>query len=192
MSWRATLVTVPPGAEPLTLAQAKAQCLVDPASTADDALLNGLIAAARQFAEDYCGIKLVTQTVEMRCSAWDDLKFLPAAPLQSVTAIAYTDFLGAPQTLDPSIYAVMLYGLYPSIRLAYQKQWPALLDAADAIQITAVAGYPGDPPAPVLQAMLLLIGQWFDVRTGVQVDARGMPAEIPNTVTALLSGHRRL
>lgn len=190
MSWLETQVTIAPATEPVTLAQVKDQCRVDQSSTADDSLLNGFISAARQAVEAYCGIRLVTQTVLMRCSSFCDFEALPAAPLQSISSITYTDPSGNPQTLDPSIYSTMLYGLSPAIRRAFNQKFPAVLVAEDVIAVTAVAGFTS-VPTPIIHAMLLLISQWYDFRTGVQVDARGAPAEIPNTVSWLLANFRR-
>lgn len=193
MSWLETAVTAGPGAEPLALDQAKAQCRVDPSVTDDDGLITGLISAARQHVELYCNVRLLTQTVAMRCAVWDDLKRFPDGPLQSITTIGYVDSDGVAQTLDQSVYSPMLYGLSPGVRLAYNQSWPnSLLSAADAITVTAIAGYGDaatDVPQPLLQAMLLMISQWYDAREDYEPGYRLVT--LPNASDALLANFRR-
>jgi uncharacterized phiE125 gp8 family phage protein len=129
----------------------------------------------------------------MRCGTFDQFQLLPVAPLQSLSGITYLDENGASQTLDPSIYAPMLFGLSPAIRLQLDKSYPAVMVAGDAITVTATAGY-GDAaasvPAPIIHAMKLLIGQWYDNRQDFLME-RGTFAELPNAVAALLANYRR-
>lgn len=184
---------LPIGEEPVTLAMAKDQCSLDQGSTTDDNLLSGFISAAREYVEAYCGARVMPAAVEMTFAGFADLERLTQAPVQSITAVQYLDANGALQTLDPTVYEAVNVSadiLRPRIRLAYNQQWPSVRVADDAVRVSAVVGYTV-VPKPMLQAMLLLIGQWYDFRLGVQVDARGTPAEIPNTVSALLSNFRR-
>jgi uncharacterized phiE125 gp8 family phage protein len=193
MAWLETDVTAQPAEEPISRDQAKAQCRVDAASTDSDSLIDALVKSARVYIESYCGIRLITQTLAMRCSSWADLARLPDAPLSAINAIQYVDTNGATQTLNPSVYSAMLYGLSPAVRVAYAQAWPtSLLDAPDAITVTATAGYGDDGatvPAPIVQAMLLMIGQWFDNRQDVLIGGR-LDA-LPNASDALLANFRR-
>ena len=63
--------------------------------------------------------------------------------------------------------------------------WPETLDAINSVQITYAAGET-TPPAPIKQAILLLIGQWFDERSAVA----GNLSPMPNGVEALLANYR--
>jgi hypothetical protein len=97
------------------------------------------------------------------------------------------------QVLDPTVYEfvnVSADALRPRLRLAYGKSWPAIRAAEDAVKVSAVAGYTV-VPKPIIRAMLLLIGQWYDNRLPIAVDVRGIPTELPNAVTALLANFRR-
>ena len=61
------------------------------------------------------------------------------------------------------------------------------------VEITFTAGYGGTAaavPAAIRQAMLLLIGQWYDNREAVTVGAAGSP--MPMAVDALLAPYRRI
>lgn len=179
MSWLPPVVTVTPASEPITLAEAKAQCRVDGSDS--DTELTAMIAAARAFVEDYTGTKLVEQTVQLRCRCFRDLLDLPIAPLLSVTGIEYSDADGATQTLATTVYQAVLHGLEPHIRLKVNQSWPSLLNVSDAITVTAVAGY-DETPAPIKQAMLLMLADWFDNRT---------VGGLPEGAKALLTNYRR-
>lgn len=190
MSWLETVVTTEPAAEPITLDQAKAQCRAE-GTTADDALLDSYIKSARMHAEKYCGIRLITQTIKMRCSSFCDLASLADAPLQSVSSVEYLDTDGALQTLDPAVYQPVLYGLSPRIRLKTSQTYPSAYRADDAIIVTAQAGYgaANAVPAPITHAIKLLVGQWYDNRAPIAVGES--VNELPNSVAALLSNYRR-
>lgn len=180
--------------EPVTLDQAKAQCRAE-GTTADDTYLDGLITAARVHVEQYCGVKLVAESVAMSFASFAALERLTIAPIAdpATAVVKYLDSAGVLQTLDPSVYELVNVDadpLRPRIRLAFGQSWPAVRAAEDAVQVTATAGY-ADVPAPIVQAMLLLIGQWYDNRSATAVDARSMPSDMPNAVPALLANYRR-
>lgn len=179
--------------EPVTLDMAKRQCRAE-GSTVDDEDFAELITDAREHVERYCNIRLVTTAAEeMTFASFEDMARLTHAPVQSVEEVRYLDTNGVEQLLDPSVYelgAVESDPLQPYIRLAFGKRWPALRLVSDAVRVKATVGYLV-VPRPIVRAMLLLISQWYDVRTAVQVDGRGAPAEIPNALTALLTNFRR-
>lgn len=179
MSWLPPVVTIAPADEPLELSEVKTHCRVDGSDS--DTELNSMISAARAFVEDYCGTRLGSQTMVLRCSSFCDFRNLPVAPVTSISSITYLDSEGVEQTLATSIYEGVLVGLEPHIRLKINQSWPSVRDASDAIRVTVVAGY-SDVPAPVKHAMLLMIGNWFDSR------AVGELTEGPK---ALLSNYRR-
>lgn len=157
--WYPATVTTPAASEPVTLAQAKTQCGV---STSDhDTQINALISAARAEIENYCGIKLVTQTVAVKCDSFDDLCRIPVAPLQSVSSLQYVDTAGDTQTVTSSVYEVRNEGLSPAIILGYNQNWPAVR-LGSRLTLTAVVGYE-DVPADIQQAALLMIGQQFSL-----------------------------
>lgn len=64
-----------PGAEPVTLAEAKLHARVETA--ADDTLISAMISAAREEAEHILGRALITQTWEMVLPAFADNMELP-------------------------------------------------------------------------------------------------------------------
>lgn len=178
MSWLEPVVTVAAASEPITRAEAKIHCKVD--GTDDDALIDALISASRSAVEKFCGIKIGSQTVVLRCSKWCDLVDLPVAPISSITSVTYLDTDGVEQTLSTSVYEGVLIGLEPSIRLKINQSWPATRCVSDAIRVTVVAGAAADPE--VLAALKLTVSAFYDNR------AEG---EMPKGAVNLLENSRR-
>ena len=163
---RATLVT-PPAEEPVALEEAKAHLRV--LHDSEDDLIDALIPAAREWAEGYTRRAFLTQTWALRLDAFPSGKvYLPRAPLQSVTSVAYTDGNGAAQAVA-GVQAV-LDPARPFVAPAYGAEWPIARDTFDAVTITYVAGY-GDRawevPQAIRQAILLQVGTMYQHREGI-------------------------
>ena len=182
MSWYPHTVTVA-GRYPVTLAEAKAQCRVD--SNDEDTLLDGLIAAATEYVELYCGTVIDVRTLAVKCDDFCDFAKFPVTPLATVTGITYVDSAGATQTLSTDVYEVRTDNLTASIVLKFGQSWPSI-QSESRITVTATAGYTV-APAPIKQAILLLVGQWFDQRADVSDKAM---IAMPNAVEALLTNYR--
>lgn len=167
-----SLVT-PPAEEPVTRAEAKKQCEVATAITAHDSHFDRLIKMARIRAEELTGRQLVTATWDLFLDAFpaDGVSRLqiPRAPLASVTHVKYIDAGGTQQTLDSSLYKVVTAREPGEIHPAYGTVWPIAREEPDAVEIRFVAGYgdAADVPELLKEAMLLLIGHWFEHREEV-------------------------
>jgi uncharacterized phiE125 gp8 family phage protein len=163
---RAMLVTAPVS-EPITLAEAKKQLELSPTDTAHDAQLSLLIQAAREQWEADTDSACLTQTWKVTAEEFDDDEiYLPKRPVQSITHIKYYDSGDVLQTLSTSVYD--LDQSCRAVRLKNLQVWPAVSDRWDAITITYVAGYAQSylVPAIAKQAMLLLVGYYFDANRG--------------------------
>lgn len=183
--WLPRTVTIAPASEPVTLAEAKAQCRVDDSNS--DTLLTSLISAARQHVEQYTGLAIVAQTVDVRCSSWTDLDGIPVAPIASITSLKYLDSTATEQTVSSDDYTLIGAGtLQPMIAEAYSVSWPTAYDRPDAIRLLVSAGY-SSVPAPIKAAILLLIGHLFEHREAV---TEGEMSELPCGVAALLANYR--
>ena len=196
-----SLVT-PPTLDPVSLAEAKTHCRVD--STDDDGLLAGYLLAARQHAEQYTRRAFLSQTWRLtldddwpqavnRCTTYvRDRVVLPRPPAISVTSVQYIDTAGATQTLAVDQYKLVLLDTgEAAIDPAYGVTWPAVRRESAAITVTFVCGYgvnPGDLPEPIRQAMLLLIGHWYENREAVNVG--NIVSALPFAVEALLGPYR--
>jgi uncharacterized phiE125 gp8 family phage protein len=86
--------------------------------------------------------------------------------VQSITHVKYYDSGDVLQTLSTSVYD--LDQSCRAVRLKNLQVWPAVSDRWDAITITYVAGYAQSylVPAIAKQAMLLLVGYYFDANRG--------------------------
>jgi len=189
MPWRPIVTTTPPAAEPVSLAEAKAQTRIDGSDS--DVELGIYIKAAREYVEAYTGLRLITQTALLRCSCFGDLARLPTAPIGAVSSIAYLDVDGVEQTMSADIYETVLIGLEPGIRLRVGQSWPSRRNVRDSVRVTAACGFgtaSADVPAPLRQAMLLLIGDWIANREATNV--ANIVNSLPNSFENLLVNYR--
>lgn len=186
--WYPQTVTVAPASEPVTLAEAKAQCRVD--GTDEDTQIGGLISAAREYVENYTGTAIVSRTITVKCDHFDDFEMVPALPLRTVSSVAYVDEAGASQTLATDVYEVRSDGLEASIVLKFGKSWP-VIQKGSRITVTASIGYASVPPA-LKHAILLVVGDWYRSRedTTIGVGITQTPS-LPHGVAALLANFRR-
>lgn len=178
-----TLVTGPTR-EPVTLAAVKAHCRIDTAD--EDALLAHYVLAAREHIETYTGRALFPQTWDQRADGLGSQIVLQRPPVQSVTSVKYLDAAGVEQTLDPSQYRLVqrCTGDYVVVP-AYGVTWPAVQAVESAVTVRFVAGYtPETFPARLRQALLLLVGHWYEHREPVNIGNIGN--EIPLGFEALV------
>lgn len=210
-------IITPPAAEPLTLAETKLHLRVD--HSTDDTLITALISTAREWVESYSGKSLITQTRQLTLSRWPLLPVrLHGGPVQEIESVKYLDKTGAERTVPETVYWLTPSG---EIALDYGQTWPSeQLRGPESIAITYIAGYPaleidtevpvedpeegedeteivtiedpaGNVPRQFKQALLLLIGTWYELREGVfvgkgtSISGRATP-EIPFGVKEIL------
>ena len=164
------LITAPT-ARPLMLPVVKAHLRVDGAD--EDAYLDSLIedATARYDGRDgILGRALVNQTWELRIAEFSDSISIPLPPLLSIISIKYDDVDDVEQTLATTVYESVDGGAGKSfIRLKADQTWPSTYTWSDAVRIRYSAGYAtasgaglsGTIPRPIIQAMLLRIGDLY-------------------------------
>ncbi len=183
----ALVLVTPPAVEPVSLPEAKNHLRVD--ITDDDNLIMLLITAAREYCESFQNRAYITQTWQLWLDAWPEGNEIriPRPPLQAVNSIKYYGADNSEYVLPPTDYIVDTAGEPGRIVLAYGKSWPSVtLRTTNAVCVEFVAGYGSADKVPqrVKQAMLLLIGHWYDTR---EIAAVGhVAAEVPFTVNALL------
>lgn len=177
-------VVTPPGSEPVSIEEAKLHLRVG--TDADDDLISALIVAARETAEGFQNRSFITQTLKEVLDHFPRTPHrLPRPPVSVVTSIVYTDSDGEEGTVDAGSY--FLDAVSGRLVLNYGYSWPSVtLRPAAGVAITYTAGYGAaeDVPARVKQAMLLMIGHWYEHRE--QVITGTIVAELPMAAKALL------
>lgn len=193
-----TQVTAPTE-EPVSLFEAVAHCRVDIED--DDPLIANLIKAARETVERRTGLCLVDRTLDIHLDA-DRVSYsgplgyrgvwtsyvppnplpLPRAPLGSVTSVTYTDTSGSSVTVDSSNYRVIT-GTPGRIELTSGGSWGSGVDYV----VRGVFGHgtAEDVPQLAKQAILLLVGHWYEAREAVIVGSK--PYEVPFTAESLIN-----
>lgn len=182
-------VVTPPAAEPVTLAEAKAHLRLE--GTDDDTYVEVLIQAARQHVEEVCWRGVVTQTWEavLSCFPSEEAVMLPGGNLASITSVAYTDGDGDAQTMSTDDYEADTVSVPGRLVLSYDAAWPSTRSQWDAVRVRYVVGWEvANVPAPVKQALLLLVSQMYEHRTP-EVTGVSM-GRVTFSVDALLAPYR--
>jgi uncharacterized phiE125 gp8 family phage protein len=178
-----------PAGEPVSLVEAKAFLKLD--DTEEDGLISTLIGAARLHVEGVTGRALMAQSWRMLLDDWPAggavrLKVTPFMTLSGITAydaggvaheVPLAQFRDEPELLIlPRTVAGM-----------------PLLRERQGIEIDYVAGFgidAQDVPADLRQAILVLVGYWFEHRDAVIVAGSG--AVVPSGFDRMVAGHRRV
>jgi uncharacterized phiE125 gp8 family phage protein len=163
-------VITPATSEPLTTAEVKNFLRVD--SSDEDTLIGVLITAARSMAEAYTRRILMTTTIEEFFDGFPDYRnpkdkdilYLSRGPIQSITSVKYVDTLGDEQTVSSENYRTDLVS--EPARISSDNGWTATKDTVNAVVVRYLCGYSSssDVPAPIRQAMLLIIGEMYEKR----------------------------
>lgn len=166
-NWSPPETLTPPTQEPLTIAEVKLHVNVADNDATFDAELMRHVQAAREQWEHDTDSRLLTQTVRTRFEQLiGQIVKLPLRPIQSVTSITYYDSNDTEQTLSTDVYDVDLQR--QSIRLKTNQSWPTLAVRWDAATVQYIVGLTSRQLVPAIakQAMLLLIGYYFEANRG--------------------------
>lgn len=179
-----------PATEPVSAAEAKAHLRVD--HTDEDPFIGSLIITSRLHIEAALGLALITQSWSYFIDRWprSGELTLPIRPVQSVSAVRLWQSDDTSTTAAPSAY--LLDGTAIPPRLVWRSApHPIAGRRAKAIEVVLTAGFgssPADVPAPIRQALLLLIAHWYEHREPVEVGEALAP--IPVSVSELLAPYR--
>lgn len=156
----------PASADPVSLAEAKAQLRITDSS--QDALVTALVSAATLSAQALTQRLFVSQTVEFVLDGWRPRICLPIAPVakDGVVSIKYIDWTTQAQaTLDPSLYVVQTCGPTVEIFPKFATIWPIVFPYSPepvVVQFTAGSAVDG-VPANVKQAILLTVRHLYSL-----------------------------
>lgn len=162
-----------PASEPISRTEAKLFLKVTHSS--EDALIDNMVTAARQFLEAFTKRSFVTQTWQ-RFLDWFPFEIeLYQGTVASVTHIKYIDENGANQTLDSSLYQTDLISNPARIQRAVDQDWPDIeWGRLNAVEVQYIAGLDTVVDQNVIHAIYLLLGHIYanrqDVVVGSQVN----------------------
>ncbi|MCW1431398.1 head-tail connector protein [Novosphingobium sp. JCM 18896] len=187
----------PPTTSPVSLDDAKRQVRVHTSDNTFNAELQAYIDAATNHLDGPNGILdrvLEPQVWELTLDAFTDSIEIPLRPVISVESIKYSDADGAEQTLNPDAYTVDLSSSTAWVVRNSAESYPQTVDGINAVRVRFTAGYAlsgseSGVPAALKQAILLLVGHFFENKAAVSV---GNPTEVPLAFNALVMPYRRL
>ena len=167
------LVTAP-ATEPLTYAEVKAYLRLN--GDSEETFVTNLIVVARQYVESQIWRPLISQVQSMnfdKSELTTQVYNINKAPVISINSVTYYDLNNALQTLNASDWESDIYSNPARFRI---KTLPQIYDRMNALQVNFTCGYANaaSVPLPIKQAMLMLIGHYYenrqDVVTGTQVN----------------------
>lgn len=160
-----------PTVEPVTLPEAKIHLRVE--HDEENALIQQLIVTAREQAEHATCRALTTQTWERVLDAFPvggGAIELAMPPVQSIASVKLINLQGSIETLAPAAYSLDVDTQPGWLLPAAGYEWPATLDAANAVRVRFVCGYGADGsfvPASIRQYILAHVGHWHCHRGAV-------------------------
>lgn len=135
-----------PTVEPVTNTEAKAHLRIT--HTDDDAYIDALITAAREFCEDFQGRRYVASTWKYVQDKFptdtrknpDLAMSLPGGVLCNVVSVKYLDTDGNEATLAATSYQIDAQEVPGRVLPNYGDSWESTYDAVGAVRVTYVAG----------------------------------------------------
>ena len=151
-----------------TTAEAKDFLKVD--TTADDTIIDNLVAAATESCQIYTNQYFINTVVTQYSDNWKEFYSLYKSPVSSITHIKYYDKDDSLQTLASSNY--ILDDTYEPARIgiAVDGELPNVADRINAVQVKYTVGYgtaSTDVPEGIRTAIILTVGNWYENRQSV-------------------------
>lgn len=180
----------PPASEPISLTEAKNFLRVE--HDADDALIGALIAAARGQVESATRRVLITQTWRIALDRWPKSEHnrparivAPVTPLRALIAARVLAADGTPAALDTDAFTLNTIAA-PGV-IAFERAnvaEPGRALAGIELDVSAGYGEAASVPAPLVQAIRLLVARAYEHRDRVVDD------KLPDDVTRLVAPYR--
>ena len=151
-----------------TTAEAKDFLKVD--TTADDTIIDNLVAAATESCQIYTNQYFINTVVTQYSDNWKEFYSLYKSPVSSITHVKYYDKDDSLQTLASSNY--ILDDTYEPARIgiAVDGELPNVADRINAVQVKYTVGYgtaSTDVPEGIRTAIILTVGNWYENRQSV-------------------------
>jgi len=182
-----------PAGEPVSLTEARAFLRVD--DTGENTLISTLITAARVHVESMTRRALISQNWRVLFDGWPaggEVR-LPLGPFAALIAVRVYDLDGAPTELALAQFLPETGSVPARLILPATIQGAPVMREHLAVEIDYTAGYGSaatDVPARLRQAMLALVGHWFENREAVLMAGSG--AVVPAGFDDLVQSYRVL
>lgn len=177
-----------PQEEPVTRDDAKAHARID--GTSEDGTIDALIAAARTDVESRTGRALMLQgwRIVRDCIPAGGIVRLAPSPVVSVDAVTVYGNDGAPNTVSTDEYQVDTISTPARMRFNTGAAWSAR--AMNGLEVDITCGYASASavPAPLKQAVLMLVAYWFEQREAASL--RAVAGPVAHGVDALIAPYR--
>lgn len=205
-----------PTEEPVSAAELKLHLRLD--TDDDNQYLDGLIIAARSYAESHLRRAIIKQTWTLYLDGFPpyvtiggqpfvesvsglkfarseygyDAIYIPNPILIAINSIKYTDPNGTVQTLANTEYTVDVASVPGRVVPVYGKAWPPFRYVPNAVAIEFDAGWADalSVPEQVKQAVKMLAAHWYENREPVTIGTNSFP--LPLAVDSLLATYRDL
>lgn len=177
-----------PAVEPVTLDQARTHLKLDviDGENPDDALVVDLIVAAREHVENATQLIVASRTLTVFFDRFTDGEMeLGVWPVTAVNSVIYEAYPNGYMTVPAAGYR--LDESSKPAKLLNNMPWPQTTGRSGSVAVQVVAGF-GSVPKAIKQAMLLLIGHWYENREAVNIG--NSTSELPKAVDSLLDPHR--
>lgn len=180
--------TEPPALEPVTLAEAKQHLRLVHAS--EDALISGLIKAAREEVERATGLALIDQAWRLAVDRLpdNDTLLLHRHPVRDVLSVTAFGSEGEAALVPAANYQVDQ--LSRPARLHFRVR-PPTLRAMNGLEVDFRAGFGEagtDVPDLLKRAILMLVTHWYEFRSAFGPDQQ--PVSYPGGYDRLIAGYR--
>jgi uncharacterized phiE125 gp8 family phage protein len=181
----ALLLTTPPAAEPVSLAETKAHLKLTIAD--DDAYISTLITAARRAIEARYGLALMPQSWALFADAWplDGIFSIPLWPILSVDALTSFADDDTPSVIDPAHYFLDAPSRPSRLALRRGRVFAPPGRKINGLKLAFTAGFTA-VPAEIKQALMAAVADWYQNRGD---DSGGA---LPATTLELMSTYRNV
>ncbi|MFI0846913.1 head-tail connector protein [Mesorhizobium sp. IMUNJ 23232] len=182
------VLTGAPEAEPVTVSEAKSFLRL--AGSSEDALIEGLIRAAREDLERTTGLALIDQSWRLVLDAVPrgDMVVLMRHPAKEVIAVTAYGTEDEASLVSPDDYQADLVSR--PARLSFRKR-PEPMRAMNGLEIDFRAGFGEagtDVPDLLRRAILVLVAHWYEFRASYGPDEQ--PVSYPPNYERMISGYR--
>ena len=180
-----------PASTVVSLAEAKTFLRIDSDYDDDDTYITNLIDVATSVVEEFTRSKLISQTFNIFYDEFPSYIDLQIGEVASVTHIKYYDTSNSLQTLAASNYDVDTKIRPGRIYESENGDFPDTFERPNAVEVEFVVGATaGEVPAPIKQAMFIVIGRYYENRQDVVTGT--IASELPLMVNHLLTPYRLL